>query len=129
MALVPASDQGPLREAYRHLGRRAEPEWRRVAEQMLELLPLLERVCAATPVWGLVSLERLCLLAEDNFRSRRYVVIAAQSVAGGYDVYCGTSAHDADGPDAIVEHADSAPAAAEAVRAAMIRSRAWPELR
>ena len=129
MALVLASSPGTLREAYEDLGRRAEPEWRSVAEQMLELIPLLEDVCAAEPVWGLVSVSRLCLLAADNFHSRRYVVIAAQGLAGGYNICGGTSSRDADGPNAVVEHADSAQAAAELVRRAMVNSGGWPNLR
>lgn len=128
MALMHTSGPGDLRRAYEDLGQRPEPAWRMVAEQMLVLIPLLEQVCANVPVWGLISHERLCLLAADNFRSRRYVLIAAQSTAGGYNIAGGTASDDADGPNARVEHADSAPAAAELVRAAMIRSGGWPDL-
>ena len=129
MALLVASSPGTLREDYEDLGRRPEAGWRAVAQQMLELIPLLEDVCAAVPVWGLISVSRLCLLAADNFHSRRYVVIAAQGLAGGYNICGGTSSRDADGPNAVVEHADSAQAAAELVRRAMVNSGGWPDLR
>jgi len=128
MALVSASSPDTLQEAYGDLARRPEPGWRSVAAQMLELIPLLEDVCAAVPVWGLISVERLCLLAVDNFHSRRYVVIAAQGLAGGYNISGGTSSNDADLPNAVVEHADSPQVAAQLVRTAMVNSGAWPDL-
>ncbi len=130
MALIRASCQGyPLLDSYRQLGERKEAEWRQVAAQMIELIPLLEEVCAPVEAWGLLSHERLCLLAVDDFRSPWYVVIAAQAFVGGYDIRYILPAHEAPWPDATVGgHAQTSRDARHMVRTAMVRSGAWNEL-
>lgn len=128
MALVPASCQGtPLCEAYSALGQRPDPVWQRYAERMLDLVPLIERVCADVSVWGLLSHERLCLLAADDYTTPWYVIVSAP---GGYDIRYVMAPQDAPWPGAdVVGTGRSAGAAAEMVHIAMVRSRAWPDLR
>ena len=47
MALFPASCQGkPLRDSYRHFGESYGGGWQRYAEQMIEVIPFIEGVCA-----------------------------------------------------------------------------------
>ena len=130
MPLLRASCQGGhLLDSYEALGRRPEAEWQCYAKLMLALIPSIERLCVDIPVWALLSHERLCLLAADDYRSPWHVIISAEPFDESYDLRYLMALDEAPWPNAIVcGGAASASQAADMVHVAMLRSRAWPGL-
>ena len=138
MALVPASCQGkPLRDSYRHFGESYGGGWQRYAEQMIEVIPFIEGVCADHSVWGLLSHFSLLLLAVDDWRSPKYVMV---SLEGDWEYAIRYKAPSRDlshvaAPARISQHWEdvgltrSPAAAAELVHTAMVKSGGWPDLR
>ena len=99
-----------------------------VATQMLQLLPVLEALCLNVTVWGLTSMQRLCLLADDDWRSPWFVIIQAKPM-GGFQIQYRMSQAEAPWPNAIVEgFAEDKERACELIRIAMERSGGWPSL-
>jgi len=125
MALLPASCQGkPLRDSYRRFEEYGG-EWTLCAEQMIELILLIERACADVSVWGLLSHHCLKLLAADDYLSPWYVIVCPMSDRG-YAIRYRTPSGDASD---VERHAPSSAAAAEMVHKGMMESGGWPDLR
>jgi hypothetical protein len=133
MALKRASTQSSrgLYEFYRQLvdyDLGTEGSNTKVSRQMLELLPMLEDLFLSLNVWGLTSMERLCLLADDDWRSPWFVIIQAKPM-GGFQIQYRMSQAEAPWPNAIVEgFAEDKERACELIRIAMQRSGGWPSL-
>src|SRR5262245_33488325 len=75
----------PIEEFYRWVVRTGDAFGPDGAASMLDLLPELAEVCKSIDVWALRSLDRLCLLAEDDYRAPWFVIVAAGG-DGAYDI-------------------------------------------
>ena len=116
-----------LYDFYRDLADQGEQKhYGQVGRQMLELLPLMEILCADLPVWGLTSLDSLLLLAKDEWHSRPYVRVYALP-QDGYGIEYEMPDHEAPWPNTTVHgRARSKEEAITMVRTAMVRSGGWP---
>jgi hypothetical protein len=92
---------------------------------MVELLPLLESLCAEIDVWALPTDEALVLLCEDNPRARRLVSVEALPL-GGFRISYRMPAAEAPWRDAMVEGTvDNAERACAFIKIAMQRCGGW----
>src|SRR5262249_40253869 len=66
-----------LEEFYTEPAQSAEPLSQQIGRTMLELLTKLKALPDDRRVYGLTSLYRLCLLAEDTWKSPWFVIISA----------------------------------------------------
>lgn len=121
-----ASCQSPdLAAFYGDLARSDDDLTAAVGRSMLALLTALDPLCARYEVWGLTSLNRLILLAEDDFQSPWYVRVIAHP-EGPYEIHYLMAPAESPWPDALVAgSAESVPAAVTMIETAMVRSSGW----
>jgi hypothetical protein len=128
MPLLRVSSPGSkgLTEFYSDLANLPEPNYyRRVGEQMLELLPLLEEAFADTEVWWLTSHEILWLMDRNVREAPVYVTLRALGW-DGFIVRYFLPDEEAPWPDAVLEgNARTPPEAVWMVQEAMRRSAGW----
>ena len=128
MALTPITNQRDpgLYGFYRSLDRPgASGSLKAAAEQMLQLLPLVEALCSDIPVWGMSSHATLVLLAEDASDAPGFVRISPVG-KHGYEISYLMPEHEAPWPYArVTGHAPDTQSAGEMIRVAMQKSGGW----
>lgn len=116
-----------LEEFYTEPAQSAEPVSREGGEAMLDLLARLRALPDERRVYGLTSLYRLCLLAQDTWKSPWFVIVSALDKQNYHIEYL-MPERDAPWPHAYVRgEARSEDEAVRMILIAMEKSEGWKQ--
>lgn len=127
MELIRCRDQHTktLDEFYGEVAKSPERQWAAIGQTILDLIARLRALPTPSRAYGLTSLYRLCLLAEDTCKSPWFIIIAA-SDERDIEIEYLMPKHLAPWPDAYVKgRARSIDEAFEMILIGMERSEGW----
>ena len=114
-----------LDEFYREFAESPEREWADIGRVMLDVIAHLRALPTPSRAYGLTSLYRLCLLAEDTYKSPWFIIISAPDERN-IDIEYLMPAHLAHWPNAYVKGcARSIDEAVEMIVIGMEKSEGW----